>query len=108
MSTPEKKVKEAVKRVLKSLGPNVYAHWPVSNGMGAPCLDCHGCYRGLYFAIECKAPGKVPTSRQDETIRKIAGAGGIVFVISSFIGVERIGRTLEEEHDQWRACNTRA
>ena len=21
-----------------------------------PCLDCHGCYDGLYFAIETKRP----------------------------------------------------
>jgi len=92
--TPEGKVKAAIKRILKELG--AYQHWPVQNGMGAPCLDCHGCYRGTYFAIEAKAPGKVPTPRQEETIKKIAFAGGMVMVVSSVEGTKNIPHWLEE------------
>lgn len=33
--TPEGKVKAAVKKLLK-LYPDVYAHWPVQTGYGAP------------------------------------------------------------------------
>ena len=92
--TPEGKIKAAVKRKLNSLW-ECYHHWPVQNGMGAPCLDCHGVWRGVYFAIETKAPGKVPTARQDHTIREIAGAGGCVMVISSLEVAEKIGSILE-------------
>lgn len=75
----ERAVKEAVKKALKELG--AYQHWPVQNGMGAPCLDCHGCYNGVYFAIETKRPGKKPTERQEFTIEQIVASGGLVFVI---------------------------
>jgi penicillin-binding protein-related factor A (putative recombinase) len=52
-------------------------------GMGQPCLDCHGCYNGLYFAVETKATGKKPTLRQETTIKRIRAAGGLVFVVDS-------------------------
>jgi hypothetical protein len=77
----EVSIKAAVKLRLKELG--AYQHWPVQNGMGAPCLDCHGCFDGLYFGIETKAPGKLPTARQQATIRQIRDAGGLTFVIDS-------------------------
>lgn len=77
----EKTVKTAVKKRLTELG--AYQHWPVQNGMGTPCLDCHGCLNGIYFAIETKAPGKKPTPRQELTIAQIRAAGGLVFVVDS-------------------------
>ena len=77
----ESAVKKAVKKRLKALG--AYHHWPVQRGMGEPCLDCHGCYQGLYFAIETKATGKKPTARQNMIIQKIRDADGEVFVIDS-------------------------
>jgi hypothetical protein len=101
--TPEGKVKAAIKRVLTSIG--AYHHWPVQNGMGAPCLDCHGCWRAIYFAIEAKAPGKVPTPRQDSTIRNIAAAEGLVMVISSVEGANNIPRWLEEHANVIRRDN---
>jgi hypothetical protein len=79
MSTPEGKVKEQVKRVLKKRG--VYWHCPVQNGMGAPSLDFICCFRGNFVAIETKAPGKKPTPRQLLTIADIEASGGKVFVI---------------------------
>jgi len=85
MPTPEGKVKIAVKKVLAKY--DVYAHWPVQNGMGAPCLDCHGCHGGHYFAIETKAPDKKLTPRQGKTREEIIRAGGVVFVICDDNGV---------------------
>lgn len=79
MATPEGKVKEKVKRVLKA--HDAYYHMPVQNGMGSPTLDFVGCHVGRYFAIETKAPGKKPTPRQELTIDQIRQAGGKVFVI---------------------------
>jgi hypothetical protein len=80
MSTPEGKVKERVKRLLKSFG--IYWHMPVMNGMGSPSLDFICCVRGYYLAIETKAPGKKPTPRQELTMKAIAAAGGFVYVVS--------------------------
>ena len=78
-STPEGKVKETVKKLLRQY--NAYWHMPVSNGMGAPSLDFICCYKGRYFGIETKAPGKKPTARQENTMREIQKAGGLAFVI---------------------------
>lgn len=77
--TPEGKVKEKVKKLLKSNG--AYYHMPVQNGMGAPTLDFVGCHFGRYFAIETKAPGKDLTPRQLNTAHEIQDAGGKVFRI---------------------------
>jgi hypothetical protein len=77
----EYRIKRYVKERLNAIG--AYHHWPVQNGMGEPCLDCHGCYQGRYFAVETKRPGAVPTPRQDATIARIRAAGGEVFVVDS-------------------------
>ena len=77
--TPEGKVKDAIKKYLKSVG--AYYHMPVQSGMGAPTLDFVGCYKGFFFAIEAKAPGKKPTARQKLTIKEMEAAGAGVFVI---------------------------
>lgn len=76
--TPEGKVKAKVKEILKQYG--CYQYWPVSNGMGAPALDCIGCCKGRFFSIECKAPGKSPTIRQLGTMQNIQAANGMVFM----------------------------
>jgi hypothetical protein len=77
----EYRIKRHVKARLNAVG--AYHHWPVQTGMGAPCLDCHGCYKGRYFAIETKRPGGKPTAMQDIIIEQIRAAGGEVFVIDS-------------------------
>jgi len=86
----EKVIKAAVKKRLKELGPECYSHWPVQMGLGAVCLDCHGSYRGQYYAIETKTPGGKPTRLQEATIEKIRVAGGIVFVIDSIEAAREI------------------
>lgn len=88
MSTPEGKVKERVKKLLRSF--DIYWHMPVQNGMGAPSLDFICCVRGYYLAIETKAPGKKPTPRQELTMGDISKAGGFVFVVSDDESFERL------------------
>jgi hypothetical protein len=65
--TPEGRVKDAVKKVLDKF--NVYYLMPVQMGLGAAGLDFHCVVRmdehAVAFFIETKAPGKVPTSRQE-------------------------------------------
>lgn len=77
----EKTIKAAVKKRLNELG--AYHHWPVQMGMGERTLDCIGCLDGLYFAVETKRPGEVPTLLQDITAARIRAAGGLVFVVDS-------------------------
>lgn len=78
--TPEGRIKEGVKKVLKRHG--CYYHMPVMNGMGDPTLDFVGCHNGWFFAIETKAPGGKPTQRQEVTIARMRAAGAAVFVVS--------------------------
>jgi hypothetical protein len=77
----EKIVKIAVKKRLKEIG--AYHHWPVQMGLGERCLDCHGCYKSKYFAIETKAPGEKLTVIQRITADRIRAAGGLVFIVDS-------------------------
>lgn len=91
MATPEGKVKNNVKKILKAHG--AYQHWPVQTGYGAACLDCHGCHLGRYFAVETKAPGKKLTPRQELTKEEVEAAGGVVFIVGEKI-VHRRGDTI--------------
>lgn len=91
--TPEGKVKDKVKKLLKKYG--TYQHWPVLNGMGAPTLDCVGCKEGKYFAIETKAGNKQPTLRQAITMRDMRAAGAAVFLVNDVTGVEELETWLQ-------------
>ncbi len=79
----------------------------MQTGYGAACLDCHGCYKTKYYAIETKAPGKHPTPRQVLTIEEVKASGGRVFVIGErivhrkgdAIMDRRIGETWTTLHD---------
>ncbi len=93
-TTPESKVKIKVKKILMEY--RAYQHWPVQNGMGAPTLDCIACYRGMYLAIETKAPGKKPTERQKMTIRHMQDAGAAVFVIDGQEGYNNLTDWLQK------------
>jgi hypothetical protein len=50
-------------------------------GYGSHTLDCLGCHKGSFFAIETKAPGKKPTVRQQQVIDDMRRKKGTVFVI---------------------------
>jgi len=97
MATPEGKVKDLVKKVLKKYG--VYWHCPVQNGMGSPSLDFVGCAKGLYYAIETKADNKQPTPRQESTIAEMRKSGAKVFVINMFTGIQELEDWLKEIGD---------
>ena len=79
MQTPEAKVKQRVKEILDEAG--AYYDMPVPSGYGKPTLDFIGCYKGYYFAIETKAPGNMPTIRQEQTMTQMQKAGAKVFLI---------------------------
>lgn len=85
MSTPEGKVKAAVKKLLESYD-GIYFYMPVPGGFGKATLDYLCCVRGQFFAIETKAPGKKLTLRQATTVAEIQAAMGKVFVVDDVQG----------------------
>ena len=91
--TPEGKVKQRVKEILKEYG--VYWHCPVQNGMGQPTLDFICCYKGNYVAIEAKGEEKQNlTPRQQRTAKSIEESGGTVLRVDPF-NVDRLGKYFE-------------
>lgn len=80
-TTPEAKVKKKVVDQLKALG--AYFFYPVTGGYGASGVpDIVGCYKGKFFAIECKAGKNKPTPLQQKNIDAIAAQGGAVWVVN--------------------------
>lgn len=80
-TTPEKKVKDKVVKILKELG--VYYFFPATHGFGrsgVPDIVC--CYKGKFIAFECKAGGNKTTALQDREIEAIRKAGGQAVVIT--------------------------
>lgn len=80
MSTPEKKVKDKVKKILDAL--ECYYFMPATHGYGRSGVpDIVGCYKGRFFAIECKANGGKTTALQDRELRRIEKVGGGQLVV---------------------------
>lgn len=79
--TPEAKVKKKVVDVLKKGG--AYYFFPATGGYGRSGVpDIVGCYRGVFFAIECKAGTNKPTALQEAEMRKIREANGLTLVVN--------------------------
>jgi Holliday junction resolvase len=79
--TPEAKVKKKVVDVLKKGG--AYYFFPATGGYGRSGVpDVIGCYRGVFFAIECKAGTNKPTALQEAEMNKIREANGQVLVVN--------------------------
>jgi Holliday junction resolvase len=80
-STPEAKVKKKVVAQLKTLG--AYFFYPVTGGYGASGVpDIVGCFKGKFFAFECKAGKNKPTALQQKNIDDILTQGGAVWVVN--------------------------
>lgn len=92
--TPEGKVKKRVKAIIETRalqdGTRIYTNWPVPIGYGESTLDCIGCHRGQFFAIETKAPGKKLTPRQQMVKELMVEAGARVFVIDGDEGCQEL------------------
>ena len=81
MLTPERKVKQKVVAELKRLG--CYYFYPVTGGYGMSGVpDIVGCYRGKFFAIECKAGKNKPTALQQKNIDTIRTHKGLALVVN--------------------------
>lgn len=105
MSTPEGRVKAAVKRELDRY-PH-YREMPVPSGYGLSGVDFVVCMYGLYIAIETKAPGKRPTNRQLARLRDIERCGGIALVIDSVDTAKTFLRVLLAKISNLMSCAAR-
>jgi Holliday junction resolvase len=80
-STPEKKVKDKVVKVLKA--HDIYYFFPATYGMGrsgVPDVIC--CVGGRFLGIECKAGNNKPTALQEREMASITASGGTAIVIN--------------------------
>ncbi len=80
-STPEKKVKDKVVKLIKAYG--IYYFFPATHGYGrsgVPDIIC--CAKGKFIAIECKAGTNKPTALQEKEMADIRKQGGIAVVIN--------------------------
>jgi hypothetical protein len=98
-STPEGKVKDACKKYLKSVG--AWFFMPVSNGMGQvgiPDIIC--CYKGVFLAVETKAPGKRgnTTANQERVMDAIRGADGWAVVVDNVDQLEKFVLAINTYH----------
>jgi hypothetical protein len=90
-TTPEGRVKAAVKRLLKARG--VWFYCPMQNGMGVSGIpDFICCWEGRFLAIETKAPGRrnSTTANQKERIREIIDSRGIAIVIDDVAQLQEV------------------
>ena len=90
MSTPEAIVKKKVRKILDEHG--CYYFFPATHGYGRSGVpDIIGCYKGRFFAIECKAGNNKPTALQERELRRINEAHGVTFVANE-TNTDEIGR----------------
>lgn len=97
-STPEKKVKDKVVKLLKA--NEVYYFFPNTHGFGrsgVPDIIC--CVRGKFLGIECKAGDNKPTALQEKEMQSIRDAGGKTLVVNenNISDVESIVKEMSNE-----------
>jgi hypothetical protein len=81
MATPESKVKDQIKKILKAY--DVYYAMPMGTGYGnAGVPDFLCCVNGCFVAIEAKAGKGTTTALQDKNLQQIKDSGGHAYVIN--------------------------
>ena len=92
-STPEKKVKDAVKKILNTHG--AYYFSPVTGGFGTSGVpDIVACIKGKFVGIETKAGKGKPTALQEKNLINIMKTGGIAVLVNEH-GVEPLRMFLD-------------
>lgn len=90
--TPEGKVKDKVKAILKEY--NAYYAMPMGTGYGVSGVpDFLVCCEGVFIGIETKAGTNTPTALQLKNLNDIKKAGGLALVINES-NIHELGETL--------------
>jgi len=80
LMTPEAKVKEKVRKVLKEL--NAYYITPATGGYGnSGAPDFIVCYQSRFIGIECKANRNTATKLQLWNLSEIRRTGGTAMIV---------------------------
>jgi len=80
-STPEAKVKAAIRKILDTT--HAYYAMPVGSGYGNSGVpDFLVCHNGQFIGIEAKAGKGKTTALQDVHLQRIRDAGGIALVVN--------------------------
>lgn len=91
--TPEGKVKEQIKRILRKHG--AYYVMPTTFGMGrSGATDFVACCYGFFVAIEAKAGSNAPTLLQQKHMNDVEAAGGISLVVNEE-NIDELDDTIE-------------
>lgn len=81
MRTPEGKVKEQIKKLLKEC--NAYYVMPVTGGYGnSGAPDFLICMKGMFVGVECKAGKNKMTKLQELNSEHIFDSGGLFFLVN--------------------------
>ncbi len=113
MTTPEGKVKDLIKELLLKYkiypaaqagafpdGVQGWVYMPIKGSAfgvaGVP--DFIGNYKGIFWSIEAKAPGKEPTGFQALQIAAIRKAGSVCFVVDGEESLKGFERWLEQTY----------
>lgn len=93
MTTPEKKVKDKVKKLLAEYG--AYYFMPATGGYGKSGVpDLVACIKGRFIGIECKANGGKPTALQEKNLVDIMNTGGVAVLVDE-TGIELLKTLLD-------------
>jgi hypothetical protein len=97
MTTPEKKVKDKVKKILAEFG--AYYFMPATGGYGKSGVpDLVACIKGRFIGIECKANGGKPTALQEKNLVDIMNKGGIAILVDE-TGLDTFKSVLKQLRD---------
>lgn len=81
MRTPEGKVKNRIKKLLKEY--NIYYVMPVTSGFGnSGAPDFLLCMKGKFVGVECKAGNNRMTRLQELNHEHILDSGGLFFLVT--------------------------
>jgi hypothetical protein len=94
-TTPEKKVKDAVKKILNAHG--AYYFSPVTGGFGTSGVpDIVACIKGKFIGIETKAKKGKATALQEKNLMSIMNTGGLAVLVNEH-GIETLKMFLDVE-----------
>ena len=69
---------------------------PIVGGYGKSGVpDVVGCFKGMFFGIECKAGNNTPTPLQEKNLRDIRAASGFELVVNEE-NMENVGELLNQ------------
>lgn len=72
-------------------------YMPAQNGLGTKGIpDFVGHYKGVFFSIETKAPGRVPTGLQAHIGKTINESGGVWFVVDGAESLKTVESWMKE------------